>query len=121
MTTHQKLNLDYLRGEARGIHKGIVLALKVQGGERQKLFEKAVANAQQLRANVEEAAAAHEAKRKEHLKKVSVQLAALIALRGANLKDKTKQIRDAANGALEHITEAIALARKHAAKPASKK
>ena len=118
MTTRQSTDLDALRGEAQGIHKAIAAALKAtEDVVKLKLLEKAIADARRLRGKIEEAAAERHAERKQHLHKAAAQLAAIIALHEeVKLKHKADEMRDASTRAIEHISEAIAAARKHSPK-----
>ena len=117
MAHQQTLDLDYLRGEAQGIHKTVQAAMKVAGAAaRVELFKKSMSDARQLQAKIKEAAAADHAERKHHLLEAAAQLAVLAALYdGVELKRKDDEMLEAARNAVEHITEAIASTRGHTA------
>jgi len=114
----QAINLEALRAQAQGVHKNVVAALAATQAEQQKHFAKAAADAKALQAKLTEAAAAQHAELKAHLQKAAAQLDAIAAVDKTKIQQNNAAIRDAANRAVEHISEAIAAARKHS--PASK-
>jgi hypothetical protein len=118
MAKQQTLDLDHLRGEAQGIHQSIQAAMKVAGtAAKVELFKKSLAAAKQLHAKVKEAAAEHLGERKHHLQEAAVQLAAIIGIKNAaEHKEEADAMLSAAHNALNHISEAIATERQHAAK-----
>lgn len=118
MSHQQSTDLNFLRGEAQGIHKSIRAAVKVaEVAAKVELFKKAVSAARQLHGKVKEASAIHQAERKSHLHKAEAALAAIAALHTeSELKHKADAMLDEASQAVKHITEAIAVERRHSTK-----
>ncbi|MBV8668487.1 MAG: hypothetical protein JOZ28_04675 [Candidatus Eremiobacteraeota bacterium] len=118
MATQQDLSLDYLRGEAQGLHKSIQAAMKVaETAARVELFKKVLAAAKHLHTKLNEAIAIHEAERKQHLKQAATSIATIVALQNAAAhKQETDDMLKAAHDAVEHISEAVAAERGHGAR-----
>jgi hypothetical protein len=110
------VSLDYLRGEAEGVHKSIQAALKAgKTAAEVELLKHSLHGAKQLHKEIQEAAKTHHAAMKQHLEKAAASLALIASIHeGQKLKDKADDALQAADETIKHIAKAIAEERAHA-------